>query len=112
MKVKFLMILMFIFHSVVSDDSGSNHDSLLSLNDTRNEKQEMINIKSKKENNLEALLLFRSLELWMNLHLVRHDTCIERVMCEGISNIVNAGHSNDSFFKAKSISRVYAELSG
>ena len=106
------MIRMFIFHSVESADSSSNNDSLLSLNDTRNGKQEMIDIKSKKENNLEALLLFRSLELWMNLHLVRHDTCIERVMCEGISNIVNAGHSNDSFFKAKSISRVYAELSG
>ena len=101
-----------MFHSAEGDDSSSNNDSLLSLNDTRNENQEIINTKSKKETNLESLLLFRSLELWMNLHLVRHDTCIERVMCEGISNIVNAGHSNDSFFKAKSISRVYAELSG
>ena len=66
----------------------------------------------KEDKAFEASLLFRSLELWMNLHLVRHDNCVERVMCEGTANIVKTGNSNGSVFNAKSMSRVYAEFSG
>ena len=66
-----------------------------------------------KDNAFKASLLFRSLELWMNLHLVRHDNCMERVMCEGTANIMKTTYSSsDSASNVNYISRVFAEFSG
>ena len=75
-------------------------------------KSHIIDTKSTKNNTFKASLLFRSLELWMNLHLVRHHNCIEQVMCEGMANIVKTGYSNDSALNGEHLSRVYAEFTG
>ena len=75
-------------------------------------KSHIIDSKRTRNNAFKASLLFRSLELWMNLHLVRHHNCIEQVMCEGMANIVKTGYSNDSALNGKHLSRVYAEFSG
>ena len=62
-------------------------------------------------NSFEASLLFRSLELWMNVHLVRRIECLPKVMCEGVSNIVKEGGMNKIVPNSRSISRAYAEIS-
>ena len=75
-------------------------------------KSHIIDTKRTKNNAFKASLLFRSLELWMNLHLVRHDNCIEQVMCEGMVDIAKIGYSDDSAFNGKHLSRVYADFAG
>ena len=59
----------------------------------------------------EASLLFRSLELWMKVHLVGSIECLPKVMCQGVSDIIKEGVINNVLPNALSISIAYAEIS-
>ena len=102
------------FHILISSSSpettiDSNEHNLFTLSNVKQYTNTTGNLNNKA---FEATLLFRTLELWMNLHLVRKRSCLGRVMCEGISNIVNEGHVNDVVVDAKSVAMMYAEISG
>ena len=104
-----LNILIFLCCSSTETSFSSNDDTPIIPSNVKKYQNKTTNLNN---NAFEATLLFRSLELWMNLHIVRKRNCLEMVMCEGISNIVKEGHTNDIVADAKSIAMMYAEISG
>ena len=62
------------------------------------------------KSSVEALLLFRTLELWMNLHLGRSRDCLHRTMCEGNKNIVSHAPLPIGIYQDPLVVRMYAEV--
>ena len=91
-----------IFFSVKTDKYSTNVEQYISLNNKT--------VRS-KNSAYDAALLFRSLELWMNLHLARSRDCLYRTMCEGVSSIVAEGIRNDVVSKESSRAWIYADIS-
>ena len=58
---------------------------------------------------IEATLLFRALELWMNLNIARTKDCLQRSMCVGNSNIINVNVTNSTDHDV-ALHRMYAEI--
>ena len=108
----FSLIRINFFISTVKGNLRSNQTQFLQPSYNVENQRSIVN-KGGHSNAFEASILFRSLELWMNLHLVRHDNCMERVMCEGTANIMKTTYSSsDSASNVNYISRVFAEFSG
>ena len=58
----------------------------------------------------EALLLFRTLEIWMNLHLGRSMDCRHRTMCEGNRDIVLHAPQHIGVYQDPLVVNMYAEV--